>query len=175
MKSLFFIIFLALFSFEAPSQEIFKILGREELYYHKEKISGPFYALNQALINELLEIDKELYFKEEVIQKLKETKFPSLALVEEVIINGHHSFVLKERIYSIFWELISSIQRISPTARCLDQEIPELKVLKEKAQFLELELKNEKIFQDKNSLKKIFVKLQNYEALFKKCSKPSLK
>lgn len=190
MKSLFLLtIFIAFGAFAKP-RAVFVCLGSEEKLYHDQKISGPFYTLNQVVISEFLQMEPNVILSRgELDEVCKNEKHPSMKILEALLVKKHRFFSLQKtddehkmimgkksidslmrKAPDIFWEFIAGIQSLSPKAYCLDKYIPEIKELKTQNLYLEEELTQKVIFSNKKKLKSVFSKIKNINFIFKKCS-----
>lgn len=183
-------IFLAFNAFAKP-RGVFVCLGQEEKFYHQEKISGPFYSLNQVMISEFLQMEPSVKLRPGALKEVcQKEKHPSLKILKALMLERHQFFKvpndleelqsslakksvdsLIRRTPDIFWEFIAGLQAFAPTVNCLEQNIPELKGLKTKSLYLEEELTQEVIFSNLKELKNVFKKIEKITTLFEECKK----
>ena len=172
---------------------LIKCLGLEELAIHNKKVFGPVYKLNQLFINELATL-YGLRIKEEALNKVCRNKSfsPSVNLLYELLIRGRSIFVTPkatksggvdalatssldgflEKVPNIFLKYISQIQALTPKAKCLEDQIPEIEFFMEKYKYLEDIYGTRKIIEsEKEKVKSIFSKLRKLDQIMKKCKK----
>lgn len=173
----------------SQNKDILKCLGNEEKSFHKMKKSGPIYELNQKLIAEIIQIP-ELQLKSDFFSLicLKSQESPSLNLLEYSVLRGEMIFSASkestelqksmsksmtqdylESSREILLSLISSIQTLSPTPHCLEENFPELKDFFVELKYLQEDYDLSKIFKGKEA--DIFKMIKHYPNIFKGCQK----
>lgn len=174
----------------AKSNRILLCLAKEEGLLHKSHNTGPQYHLNQLLINELSSFNtvrlKDKYYEQICLNK-KEA--PSVSLLRSLIINGKDNFDLYssglevssvamskatiEEFLSntpkIFFNYLSSLLALTPTADCFAKNIPELNFFLEQFHYLEEQVPRERLLENKARLHKIFDKVSHLDQIIHKC------
>ena len=164
-------------------------LGQEELNYHKNKLHGPNYRLNQSIINlftstQNVELNKKLH--EEICTTNDSS--PSFGILKSTIVQGVNALEfqqrsgpeaelqqyfmseLKEKIIEIFFDYLNNIQKSIKKPYCLTSQIPELKQFINSYFYLGHIVDQKDFFKNKNLLKKIFNKLSNINKITMKCN-----
>lgn len=190
MKSLCLLSFFFVFEAIARPNPLFVCLGKEEKTYHTQKESGPSYILNQVVISEFLQMNPHVQLADGQYEKVcKNQTSPSLKILEKLLIEREKTFTIAKnaegasrelakqsieelvtKAPNIFWEFIAGLQSLSPSADCLDSNIPELTKIKNQSLYLEEEMTMEKIFSNKKMVQSIFQKLSRVKSIFKDCA-----
>jgi hypothetical protein len=94
LLSIFLILFLSVHA-QAQSKEFLKCLAQEELQFHKQKVGGAYYKLNQKLISELIQMTKTLTLKEKYQEQICNApkKLVSLTLLKLMMIHKEDLFI----------------------------------------------------------------------------------
>lgn len=170
-------------------------LGQEEQAIHRGKSTGPIYNLNQVLVNKLIEAN-DLAVKPIYVDKICQSKVysPSLKLLHLLITKGTGIFTVPENKNPndpLFFQLgmaeelviespdilmtfLSTLQGITPIAKCLEKQIPELTTFYDRMKYLRGEIPEEKVFHDDDITNKIFSKLIYFNSFYKKCEQARL-
>ena len=74
----------------------------------------------------------------------------------------------------IFMRFLSNLQSVTPMAKCLESELPELSQFYERMKHLRGEVPEHKVFHEDDLTNKIFSKLVFFNVFFKKCEKKRL-
>ena len=177
----------------AKISRLIRCLGKEELQVHLHKSNGPLYLLNQEIIN-LIAGGNDITLKEKHYLEICQNKFfsPSVAFLKEVLVEGVGIFALtsenfkaeshrhatlneiRERAFSIFVSYLASLQAHTDDPHCLEKHLPEASYFLERYRYLEEDLEIDDLLADKNRLRKIFDRLQNFDQIVKACQKTSL-
>ncbi|MDD0853511.1 hypothetical protein HBN50_10395 [Halobacteriovorax sp. GB3] len=170
--------------------DILKCLAKEELIIHKKKSTGPLYRLNQTLINGVSSLGS-MPLKKDFYQRIcgeNITNSPSLNFLQIGLIYGKRMYpTLSEEASSqerfqysemqrvmdgltkTFFNYVSQVQALSPSAKCLKEEIPELDELYLRFRYLSSEISPDWAYKERKSLTRIFNSLNNLENIFKSC------
>ena len=184
-----FVIVLIFSSFECfakTESPLLVCLGKEEKNFHHSKKQGPIYELNQKLISEIIQIPSVQLEPKDLFQVCEKSVSPSVKLLSLTLSRGEELFKISDDALEsqkliaqgmikdfveisreIFLNFVSSIQTISPTPNCIEEEIPELKKLFADLKYLQDEVEVKKLFGGIEI--SIFEKLQDYQKLFQKC------
>lgn len=187
-----FIIFFYSSLIHASAKKIMVCLGKEEQYLHEKKLSLPLYKLNQELINTLIQIPETVVLQEEIYTKVcnEKEKFPSLRLLELLILNEEPVFKIKiasgdithieiakgtisevqDSSLKILLNFLSNIQASAPTSNCLESQFPQLKVFIEQILYTETETSKRDLFKNLKEKRKIFGDLNGLINNINKCS-----
>lgn len=163
---------------------LLRCLGQEESFYAKKRYTGPTYKLNQILIDEISSLS-DLVMTEDAYQRVctSKTKFPSLRLLKELVLNERQLFVgedrngidfitlksLRNNSGQILLKYISFIQSIAKDPKCIERNIPEVKILYSRYKYLEDEIPSKELMGNKKEIHKIFDSLANIDGILKKC------
>jgi hypothetical protein len=167
-------------------RELLKCLGAEEKKFHLKKETGPLYDLNQRLISEMIQIPKAELSGEAFDDICRKSASPSWRLLELALTKGQNIFEVPREITGtqrevaqgmisdfieitseIFLNLLTQIQALAPTPKCLEEEIPEISSLMSDIKHLQEDVDIKSIFSGRD--KKIFDKLKNYSEAYKNC------
>lgn len=187
----FFILFFLLIStknFAAePLNKILVCLGNEELQYHKKKYTGPTYELNKTLISKMIQLNKSANIKDKYINEICNSETPSLTFLKLVLTkksifhvdslgNDLNDNIAKSSIDDIrdsspqiFLNFITYLKSISPSAYCLEKQIPEIDSMFNNVRYLEGEYSLRSIMQTDNRVSVILNKIKNWEAIITAC------
>jgi hypothetical protein len=192
--ALFFLIItmLPFHCFAKKDNALLKCLGIEELKIHRAKSEGPLYRLNQLLINKLASFNN-LILREAYYQEICKNKnfSPSLALIKSILLNRKKIFdpksfhenasiksyqmasleSLSGEMAHVFFNYLSQIQALTPTAKCLEKNMPELGLFLERYKYLETDYSPDVLLEEKSKLNSIFNKLQRLDSILKRCEK----
>lgn len=167
---------------------LIKCLGLEELHLHKNKHTGPDYKLNQKLINLIAEAN-DIKVKQSDLKEICHHKSftPSVSLLKSLTLKGGKIFKLNKENFSqflrqrsvvmkiedeiprIFFKYLSNIQSFMSKPNCLEKEVPNIKYFLQRVKYLESTFTAKEILKEKDRVDQIFTKLQNMDALIKKC------
>ena len=184
---IFLIVFSPVFAIAAKDErELLKCLGAEEKKFHLKKETGPLYDLNQRLISEMIQIPKAELSGEFFEDICRKSDSPSWRLLELAITKGQNVFVIPAQITGtqrevaqgmisdfieisseIFLNLLTQIQAMAPTPKCMEEEIPEISSLMSDIKHLQEDVDIKSIFSGRDQ--KIFEKLKNYSSAYKQC------
>lgn len=186
--TLFLTLFIS-FNSIAAKKSILVCLGNEEFKFHKKKYTGPLYKLNKTLISNMIQLNKSAQIKNQHLTKICESKSPSLQFLKILLKKGKifkinnsgndladnmakgSIEILRQNSPQIFLDFLSYIKSISPSPFCLEKQVPEIEELFNTIRYLEKEYSLTKIIHTDNRITKIFKKIQNWDALIKKCYK----
>ena len=161
----------------------------EEEYFHKEKIIGPMYKLNQKILN-MFAIENSLKIEESFTTEICNTKNKAFNLLRHIITGNKNIFILPKnqnewdfikfanqvdqvisKNYEIFLTYISYIQMEIKNPYCLSKIIPGFNQYMVREKYL----KNiDSQYSNKESLgviSKIFIEVEHLDSLKKKCAK----
>jgi hypothetical protein len=164
-------------------------LGQEELNYHKNKLHGPNYRLNQSIINlftstQNIELNQNLYTE---ICKTNNSS-PSFGILKNTMLYGvdilkfqnstgpeaelqkYFMGEFKEKIIEIFFDYLSNIQKNTKKINCLNSQVPELKQLTNSYFYLGHIIDQKDFLKNKKAFKKIFSKLSNIDKVLINCN-----
>lgn len=166
-------------------------LGREEWAFHQNKDTGPEFNLNQLFINELSAL-QSVELKPEFHRKVCEEGLftPSVNLMRAILIHGRKIFdirpledesqsfremrvsgvaTLESETPHIFFRYLAQKQIQMNYAHCFRDELPELQEFIDQYLYLEEDLPYESLIRDKDKFRRIFERLNNFEAIRKRC------
>ena len=174
----------------AMNSTILHCLGKEESIIHRAKSDGPLYKLNQALINKLSSISS-LNVKEEYLQKICNPQdfSPSVEFLRIGILYEMKAFQTKgvsnfqkgqlksllEDIPHLLFNYLSSLQALSPKAKCLKEKIPELAYFIERYRYLETDYPAKRLLEEKGKVQKLFNGLKRLDKIMAACKKEAKK
>lgn len=169
---------------------LLRCLALEEAHLHQQKRGGPQYKLNQLFFNEWSG-NPRLELVNDVYQKVcgNQARSASIRLLEAFMLGGKRIFKanrglpddpmtamrritldeLRRQMPQVFFTYVADLEVFAPTARCLEEQIPELANLREKYRYLESEISLEFLDNYKAQWKTIFTELDNWQAHFQKC------
>jgi hypothetical protein len=173
---------------KVPSQLLI-CLGKIEKSYHKTKQLGPFYELNQNLINELTQVPG-IEAQPEVLKKIcKISPEAPLVLLEEILLNPSSWHNLKksespvtqkiakqlikemnQQSPEILLIFLGALQAQMPTHNCLEKYIPGLNHLYRDVKWLQEEMDLKKIASTKDRLVPIFNRLRDLKEITQACN-----
>ena len=161
---------------QASQANVLKCLGSEEAYIHKNKIGGAYKTLNQDMIGELILLGKSLSIGPALETRLcaKNTRFPSLILLEKILLHGGKILydreklssvqdfsneqtlkTLEQNVFDIFIGFLTKLQAQVNDPHCLIKKFPELKTFYLRAQHVYEEQGARKILDDFKTLPKL--------------------
>ena len=165
-------------------------MAKEEEVIHQGKSTGPIYKLNQTLVNKLI-VANDLHVKDLYLNQICESKIysPSLKLLHFLLTDGVKIFnkgksddpqdpfvfqlqvgrELAQEAPDIFFRFLSSLQSVTPLAKCLETEIPELQEFYDRAKYLRGDVSEEQVFKEENLINRLFGKLANFNHYFNRC------
>jgi hypothetical protein len=164
-----------------------KCLAREEAHLHKIKDIGPDYSLNQEFINDVSAFGgapfKAKYLKQICAPNAK----TSFELLKVLVLHGKSVFrsfsgqenvyvkaslqTLLESIPLTFFNYISKIHALFPSANCLNTDVPEIPYFLNRFKYLQTDLTNKQLLSDRKKIVSILNKLSNIGPLITKCHK----
>lgn len=169
---------------------LLRCLAKEEAYLHQQKRGGPQYKLNQLFFNEWAG-NPRLELTNDVYQRVcgDDARSASIRLLEAFMLGGKKIFKanrglpddpmttmrkvtldeLRRQMPQVFFAYVADLEAFAPTARCLEEEIPELAKLREKYRYLESEISLEFLDSYKSQWKTIFHALEDWQSHFQKC------
>ena len=134
-----------------------------------------------------------LHVKEFYVDKICESKIysPSLKLLHFLLIEGDGIFnqgkgkdpkdpfvfqlqvgkELAQEAPDMFFRFLSNLQAVTPVAKCLETEIPELQEFYDRAKYLRGDISEKQVFQEGNLINRLFGKLANFNRYFEKCER----
>lgn len=167
------------------SLTLLKCLGKEELYLHQNKITGPVYLLNQLLINKISSIEN-IPLKKESLKKIchrdKVTNSVAVNLLYYLLIEGKNIFHVPKNSISmglnalisdthyIFFKHLSRLQGETATHDCLEKKIPEIKYFSDRFKTLLPNVPTKNLFKEKDRLEKIFKSLRQLNTIMEQCA-----
>ena len=174
----------------------FKMPWREELQLHRKRDIGPRYVLNQVFLNKLS--SNSIAIKNKYAKKICNYKSgrPSLIMLKILLLEQRDLFdikVSKNRIdglenfkisqadefvaqaADVFFEYISGVQAMAPSANCLEKKIPQIKSLFRRYRYLEEEVAAVELLKDKKEILEIFKGLENIDNVFAICEREKRK
>jgi hypothetical protein len=180
---------------QAAPNLLLECLGKEETLFHKEKISGVLFRLNQEFINELA-TSNDITLKKRFVDEICQSKIhsPSVALLRLLLLKESEIYDLsfseidagmrpfkmgyinefQKQIPRLFIQYISGLQAELPTHDCLNKAIPELNLFNNHLKYLEEEMSTHDIIKDKNKIEIIFIRLQKINEIKKGCEAEAL-
>lgn len=182
----FVLCFYVLPIYSAPKIDpLVRCLALEEAHLHQIKDVGPDYILNQGFINDIASFGgapfKTKYIKQicapgaktsfELLKVLvlhQKSAFKSSLGVKNVYIKASIQTLL-ESIPMTFFNYISQIHSLFPSAHCLNQDVPEIAYFLDRFKYLQADLTNKQLLADRKKILSIFKKLSNIGPLIKKC------
>lgn len=169
---------------------LLRCLASEEAHLHQQKRGGPQYKLNQLFFNEWSGNPK-LELVSDVYQRVcgNQGQSASIRLLEAFMLGGKRIFKanhglpddpmtsmrritldeLRRQMPQVFFTYVADLEVYAPSARCLEEQIPELANLREKYRYLESEISLEFMDNYKSEWRTIFNSLENWQSHFKKC------
>lgn len=188
MKILLILLFFYSSAPWAKTNELIRCLAKEEARFHASKIQDANYALNQSFINEFAS-NNDIHLKEQFIEEICSKKSMSLYFLEllltketeifnlNVIKNGtqmsgfklSHIEEFQKEIPHLFMNYLSTIRLELNDPYCLNKLIPEIHYFEERMKYLEEEISIQQVFNDKKKIRKIFIRLYNFNELKKSC------
>ena len=175
----------------AADNLILQCLAKEEAQFHKDKVQGIVYRLNQEFINELATSNDSALKKNYVDEICHSSKHsPSVGLLRMLLLKESDIYDLslsavdpamrpfkmsyikefQKQIPRLFIQYISGLQAEMATPDCLTKAIPELVFFNERLKYLEEEMSTHEVMRDKNKILNIFVKLQNINSIKANCA-----
>lgn len=185
-------LFLVISSYaHATPKKLMVCLGKEEQFLHETKVLGPYFKLNQQLISLFIQSPDNLELKDENYSMVCGTdiKFPSIKLLELLILNGTELFSInlnqnditniamtniaideiKEKSADILINFLANLQADASTVNCLESQIPELKMFFEQLLYIQEEYGKKNIINDLKKKSKAFGQLEKTADLLKNC------
>lgn len=175
---------------QAQSSDLLKCLGAEELILHKKKLTGPLYYLNQHFINELSSWG-HIRMKKEILNDVctGDEFSPSVNLLRHFLLEGGSVFTtnagrfnyseralqqslidaLIEKVPSVFFSYLSSLQALAEDPHCLNKKVPELNYFILKFKYLEEEIETKNVLSEKSKVKSIFDKIKRLDSIIWEC------
>ncbi len=169
---------------------LLQCLAREESQLHKEKSTGVLYRLNQEFLNELASTN-DIALKKIYIDEICQAKIhsPSVGLLRLLLIKESEIYDLtfsevdptmrpfkmayinefQKQVPRFFIQYISGLQSEMATPHCLAQAVPEIAEFNERLKYLEEEMSTHEVLKDKKRIERIFIKLQNLNAIKDHC------
>lgn len=166
-------------------------LAKEEELLHKKEIQNALFRLNQDFVNELAG-SNDITIKKDYVDQIchSKTYSVSVGLLRLLLIKEHELYDLslsgveakmrpfkmgyinefQKQVPRIFIQYISGLQSELATPDCLDKAIPELAGLSEKIKYLEEEISTHQLITQKSKIDSIFVKLQGFDEIKRKCA-----
>lgn len=181
MKLFIYIFFLISLNVLAASRPYLVCLGQEEARIHKQKISGPYYKLNQEMISNLLQLSESIDMKPEILKNVCAEEMTSLAILETILSKGGLLFIssaaesnvqlrsmdnlsikeLKARSFKVFINYLTRLQSNFDDPNCLKKRVPEILSFYENAQHLLIEVGIEGTLDTIRNSKNFFIKLKD--------------
>ncbi len=178
--------FYTLPTYSAPKIDpLVRCLALEEAHLHDIKDVGPGYTLNQVFINDISAFGgaplKAKYLKR-VCAKGANTSFELLKILvlheKSVFKNsgGQENVYIKASLQTLlssipitFFNYISQVHALFPSANCLTTDVPEIPYFLDRFKYLQTDLTNKQLLSEHKKVKSIFNKLSNIGPLIKKC------
>jgi hypothetical protein len=189
---LIFLLFILLFSFEinAKANLLLQCLAKEEEKLHIAKDQSALYRLNQNFLNELAsnnDISIKKNFVDEICNQKKGS--PSVEFLHLLLIKESDIYDLslsevdgtmrpfkmgyinefQKQVPHLLIAYLSGLQSEVEDPNCLNNAIPEIKILTEKIKYLEEEISMHQIVSDKKKIETIFKKLKNFKEIKNNC------
>ncbi len=189
MRLLLFIFLIQISTVWAKTNPLIRCLAKEEASFHAKKIQNAYSVLNQSFINEFAS-NNDISLKPQYIDELcsknkgmslyllellltKETEIYDLQSVREnaQLSNYKSGFIqeFQKQVPHLLIAFIGNIKIELDDPYCINKVIPEIGFFEERMKYLEEEISIHEVFNDKNKIKRIFTKLNNFEALKKSC------
>ena len=186
--------FLLLVTANAQQNEtLLTCLGKEEWKYHQSQMSGPYYNLNQSLLNHLSSI-QDVTLKIDIFKYVCEEKSssPSLRLLSAILSQGTKIFNLQSRAGEtqsfsemrhssikaleaeaphLFFSFLAQLQTLVPYPHCFKTKMPELDALMTNFLYLEEDVDVSILLKDKEKISRIFNRLESFSEIKKECAK----
>jgi hypothetical protein len=170
---------------------LLQCLAKEEESLHKKTVQNALFRLNQEFVNELAG-SNDINLKKDYVDQIchSKTYSPSVGLLRLLLIKEHELYDLslsgvepnmrpfkmgyinefQKQVPRMFIQYLAGLQSELATPYCLEEAIIELKGFNEKIKYLEEELSTHQLITQKNKIDAIFVKLQKYHEIKKKCA-----
>lgn len=191
MKFICLILSLSSFISLASVKKTIRCLAKEEDKYHKNQSQGPFYFLNQILINKMVNYDS-LKIQPDIVKKVCQTSQPkSLTLIEQYILYPDNFFVtLKEveeqksfqqkeelaNFYKLtFFNLLIKMQEYSGTKECFKQVFPNSAKIFDQIKYTQVDINLIGIIDRIENKRDLMAKMWNVPAIFNQCKKKKTK
>ncbi len=171
-------------------QSLLHCLGKEEAHYAKLKYTGPNYKLNQIMIEEISALSDLEILPAAYRRICRDPKaYPSLLLLETLMRRQtklfkssenmkfqHSTFQsIREKSGRLLINYLSYIQSVAPTAKCVENKIPGVKILYSRYHYLQDVVDEKDLNGSMQELKKIFAKLKNVDGLLNSCKQKRAK
>lgn len=170
------------------AQSLLHCLGAEESHYAKLKYTGPNYKLNQLMIEEISSLSDLKILPDAYRRICRDPKaYPSLLLLESLMHKQSRLFrtgkdqqfqistlkTLRANSGRLLITYLSYIQSVSSTAKCIENEIPQVTNLYSRYRYLQDVIDPNDLNGSMAELKQIFNKLKNVDRILKSCKKKS--
>lgn len=164
-------------------------LGQEEARFHKNKIGGYVYKLNQDIIGALVQLRESIEMDKKYVNSVCSSQHPSIKILE-YLMTGEQVFTskysklrsprkfaidqsnldeLREHSATLFIKFVTHIQASLPKANCIQKEIPELAPFFEQMQYILQDVGIKRVMDSIKEPKKVFKKLQKLNLKQVKC------
>lgn len=157
----FIIFFLLCGHIKATSSLLLKCLAQEEASMHKTKEIGPFYLLNQDILNYLSQNSITLFQKYCPPQ-------PSLVLLKSQMLKEKHQHIF----IKIFFNFLKNLKGLVKDPHCFEKELPEIDQMMMKMLYLGTDYSIQNSIKDIRNIEIIFKKIFNVKELIKRCNQP---
>lgn len=164
-----------------------KCLALEEARLHKIKDVGPDYTLNQGFINDIASFGGAPFKAKYIKQICAPGAKTSFELLKVLVLhqgsafkrsNGQKNVYIKASLQTLlesipitFFNYISQIQVLFPTAHCLNNDVPEIPYFLDRFKYLQTDLTNKQLLSERKKIISIFNKLANIGPLMDKCER----
>jgi hypothetical protein len=187
----FILSFLCLFSAAHASTNnlLLHCLGKEEEKFHKAKITGPNYQLNQILINELTGLSG-LKLRPKYYQSIcVNNKNVSESLLQNMLLHGNKIYQIstssydktpsyqlgtlidiKKRLPHILLRYLSWLQSQTTYPKCLQEKLPHFKSFTERLHYLESDLPSSQVMLNAKKINQLFKKLKVITKVLEQCN-----
>lgn len=191
MYKLIIPLFFALLSINAQSKpkKFMLCLGQEEASFHKNKVGGYVYKLNQDIISALVQLRSSIEMDKKFTESVCSARHPSLKVLEylmigEEVFKSNYSKMrsprkfaidqsnldeLREHSATLFIKFVTHIQSSLPKANCIQKKIPELVPFFEQMQYILQDVGIKRVMDSIKEPKKVFKKLQKLNPKQIKC------
>lgn len=166
------------------AQTLLKCLGSEEASYAKVKYTGAKYKLNQIIIEEISSLSN-LKITNAAYNRICQNKSsaPSLLLLSDLLSNDTVIFEneannglasinlahIRRNSGHILINYIGFLQTMTEDPKCIERNIPEVKKLYQRYQYLEEEIDNHKLVGSEKELQSMFKGLDRIDQILKSC------
>jgi hypothetical protein len=192
MRLLLAMILISASTANAKPKKIMECLGAEEFKYHKNKVTGPLYKLNNVMISYFLQFPSIVELRPKYYQRVcnKKDESPALGLLKEayqhrdkifritnlkddqdVLIAKNQISQFTQALPTLVLNLIRDVQAQAPSAGCIEKHVPGLRDFFYEIKYLQEEINPQQLFDKRQEIVLFFNSLPKLNDYYEKCWK----